>query len=253
MHVIALSSIKGGVGKTATAVNVAYAAAHAGLQTLIWDLDPQAAATFYFRVKPKVKGGGASLADDRKRAERSVKGTDYANLDLLPADFTNRNLDLILDTYNEKKRTTRFAKLTGGLADEYDLVVIDCPPGLSLLTENVFGTADALYVPTIPTTLSVRMLDTLTEFVSENCAGLPVYSFFSMVDRRKKLHREIIASLPESHTGVLETAIASSSTVEQMGTHRAPVASFAPRSKAAGTYGNLWNEMSTYVNANGSP
>jgi len=56
MRILASYNIKGGVGKTATAVNLAYLAANAGMRTLVWDLDPQGAASFYFRIKPKVKG-----------------------------------------------------------------------------------------------------------------------------------------------------------------------------------------------------
>ena len=96
MKIYATYNIKGGVGKTATAVNLAYLAARDGYRVLLWDLDPQAAATFLFRVRPRVKGGGKALIQGT-RPGGAIKGTDFDGLDLLPADFTYRNLDLLLD------------------------------------------------------------------------------------------------------------------------------------------------------------
>lgn len=97
MKIVALYSIKGGVGKTSSAVNLAYISACKGYRTLVWDLDPQGASSFYFRVKPKVKGGSKDLIAGKRELEGLIKGTDFKNLDLLPADFSFRNLDLVLD------------------------------------------------------------------------------------------------------------------------------------------------------------
>ena len=88
--VLATYNIKGGVGKTSAAVNLAYLAARDGHRTLLWDLDPQGASTFLFRVKPKVKGGGAKLVRGKTDAADRIKGTDHERLDLLPAAVANR-------------------------------------------------------------------------------------------------------------------------------------------------------------------
>ena len=98
MRVLAVYNFKGGVGKTASAVNLSYLSARQGARTLIWDLDPQAAATFYFRVKPKVKDGSRRLIKTRRKVEALIRSTDFENLDLLPSDFSYRNLDLLLDS-----------------------------------------------------------------------------------------------------------------------------------------------------------
>ena len=130
------------------------------------------------------------------------------------------------------------------LADEYDLVVLDCPPSISLVSENVFLAADALVVPLIPTTLSLRTLDQLTGFVRENgLKHLRLLPFFSMADRRKALHREVVATLHEAHPEILATQIPSATEVERMGVHRGPVASFAPASRIARAYEALWDEV----------
>src|SRR5262249_31069894 len=80
MKVLASYSIKGGVGKTSAAVNLAALAAGEGRRTLIWDLDPQGAATFLFRVRPKVKGGGAKLVGGKRDPLSVIKGTDIQGL-----------------------------------------------------------------------------------------------------------------------------------------------------------------------------
>jgi chromosome partitioning protein len=241
MKIFATYNIKGGVGKTATAVNLAYLAARDGHRVLLWDLDPQAAATYLFRVRPRVKGGGKALIAGTRSLDGAVKGTDYDHLDLLPADFTYRNLDLLLDT--AKKPTRKLGRLLSPLSSDYDVVFLDCPPSISLLSESVLHAADVLLVPLIPTTLSVRTLDQLTEFIAEFDGKRPeILAFFSMIDRRKRLHKEIAAALPEQRQDVAATAIAALSIIEQMSVERAPVAAFAPRSAAARSYAQLWRE-----------
>src|SRR5690606_30492016 len=129
VKVLAAYNIKGGVGKTATAVNLAHLAAEGGARVLVWDLDPQGAASFYFRVKPKVKGGSRGLVTGKRDLDAAIKGTDHDNLDLVPADFSYRNMDLELDA--TKKPTRRLAQLLRPLRREYDYVVLDCPPSIS--------------------------------------------------------------------------------------------------------------------------
>ena len=165
MKIFATYNIKGGVGKTTAAVNLAYLSAADGYRTLLWDLDPQGAASFLFRIKPRVKGGGKALIRGTKTLDDAIKGTDFDHLDLLPADFTYRNMDLLLGGTNGKP-TRKLAVLLRPLAAEYDHVFLDCPPSISLVSENVMHAADVLVVPLIPTTLSVRTLDQLTEFVA---------------------------------------------------------------------------------------
>ena len=243
MKVLATYNIKGGVGKTATAVNLAYLAAAEGARTLVWDLDPQGAASFYFRVKPKVKGGSEALIRGRRPLDRAIKGTDYDNLDLLPADFSYRNMDLELG--EAKKRTRRIDLLIRPLAKQYDYVFLDCPPSISLVSENVFRAANALLVPLIPTTLSLRTFDQLDAFLEDHPGRKKqrIIAFFSMVDNRKTLHRELVEKVSSDRSEVLETRIPNSSEIERMGVNRAPLPAFAPRSRSAAAYRALWAEV----------
>ena len=242
MKVLATYNIKGGVGKTSTAVNLAYLAAREGKRTLLWDLDPQGAATFIFRVRPRVKGGAHALVTRRRPIEEALKATDFEGLDLLPADFSYRHMDLELD--DTKKRTTRLSQLLESVADEYDIAFLDCPPSVSLVSENVMHAADTLLVPLIPATLSLRTLDQLTRFIADSENRKPeVVAFFSMADQRKRLHREVIESIPRVQLRVAQTIIPSLAIIEQMAERRAPVPAFAPTSRAALCYEQLWAEV----------
>jgi chromosome partitioning protein len=241
MKIFATYNIKGGVGKTATAVNLGHLAATDGFRALLWDLDPQGAASFLFRIKPRVKGGGKALIQGRRPIDDAIKGTDFPGLDLLPADFTYRNLDLMLDSAKQPAR--RLAGLLAPLKTEYDVVFLDCPPSISLLSESVLHAADMLLVPLIPTTLSVRTLDQLTDFISGFNGHKPdILAFFSMIDRRKRLHTQIAAELPAARKDFAAAIIPAASVIEQMSVHRAPVTAFAPRTMAARQYRDLWYE-----------
>ncbi|HEY2653024.1 MAG TPA: AAA family ATPase [Solirubrobacteraceae bacterium] len=253
--VLATYNIKGGVGKTSAAANLASLAAAEGAPTLIWDLDPQGASTYLFRIKPKVKGGGGKLVRLKSDVDALVKGTDQEGLDLLPADFSYRHMDLALDTF--KRPTRRLGLVLEPLRSEYEYIFLDCPPSISLVSESVFKAADALLVPIIPATLSSRTFERLEELLGGDGAGRGrgrgapgarggrplILAFFSMVDGRKRLHREVIDELRTSWGDVLDTEIPASAEIERMGLRREVVVSYAARGRAAAAYRSLWAEV----------
>jgi cellulose biosynthesis protein BcsQ len=231
------------VGKTSAAVNLAALAALQGRRTLIWDLDPQGAASFLFRIKPKVKGGGRGLVRGRLDPWDALRGTDVEGLDLLPADFSYRSLDLALD--RAPRSRLGIARVLEPFAGHYDVAVLDCPPSISLVSENVFAAADLLLVPLVPSTLSVRTFDQLRDFLlGDGRSPRPaVVAFLSMVDRRRRLHRELAGSLSEGLPAVARTSIPLASAVELMGERREPIVTSHPRSPAARAYAALWDEV----------
>lgn len=246
MTTLALFSNKGGVGKTATAVNLAYLAARSGKRTLICDLDPQSSTTFYFRVKPKLKRRARGLTRWGKYLDRSIKGTDYENLDLLPADFTHRNLDITFDRLRRRKH--RLNIVLDPLQEQYDLIFLDCPPTINILAENIINASDYLLVPLIPTPLSVRTYHQLLAFLKRNGYALDkVYAFFSMVDMHNLLHRDMATSMYKKYRDILWSPIPYLSDIEQMGVHRGPVPAFAPSSPAAQAYYDLWAEIQKVI------
>ena len=231
------------MGKTSAAVNLAALAARAGARTLLWDLDPQGGATYLFRVKPKVRGGAGKLLTRATEAASVIKATDEPGLDLLPADFSYRHMDLALDEF--KRPTRRLARVLAPLLHEYEYVFLDCPPSISLVSESVFETADALLVPVIPATLSSRTLDQLSAVLDGG--GPQLLPFFSMVDRRRRLHRAVMDELRSARTDLLTAAIPASAEVERMGLQRESLSAFAPRGRAALAYAALWDEVRARV------
>lgn len=241
MKVLATYSIKGGVGKTTSAVNLAFEAARAASRVLVWDLDPQGAATYFFRIRPRVKGGTRRLVGAKGALLEHVRASDLPGVHVVPADFSLRHLDLHLD--DAKRPIERLAALLAEVDSRYDLALLDCPPSISLASESVFGAADALLVPVIPTTISSRTLHQLSEFLDDQAPRPLLLPYFSMVDTRKRLHREQMVAMRSEWPGLLDTAIPSASAVERMGTERAPVGEYAPSSPAAQGFEKLWAEI----------
>jgi chromosome partitioning protein len=236
--VLASYNIKGGVGKTSAAVNLAYLAARDGAPTLLWDLDPQGGSTYVLRVKPKVKGGGRALVRGKTNPDTRIKGTDYEGLDLLPADFSYRHMDLHLD--DTKRPERRLAKVLAPLQDEYEFIFLDCPPSISLASESVFEAADALLIPLLPADLSARTLDRIEEVAG---TGTKQLAFFSMVDSRKRMHRDVMERFATQRPDMLRTVVPMTADVERMGQARAPLEEFVPRSRAAQAFRELWIEI----------
>ncbi|OIO72187.1 MAG: ATPase [Zetaproteobacteria bacterium CG_4_9_14_3_um_filter_49_83] len=244
MKVIASYNIKGGVGKTTTAVNLAWLAASQGKRTLLWDLDPQGAAGYCLRVKGK--GHGKRLLKGKSDAGDVIQNTNYVDLDLLPSDFSYRNADVLL--HEEKYPLKRLQKVIKPLKHDYDIIILDCPPGLTLLSEAVFRASDALLVPTLPSILSLRSLKMLLEFRKEkSLKDLQLFAFLNMVDRRKKLHNDVLNSRLRMKSWMLEGYIPYVSELEQIAERREPVFVYAPGGRAAEGYRELWNEINEWL------
>ena len=222
---VAVYSLKGGVGKTTLAVNLAAEAAiRRGKKTLIWDLDPQSAASFILGHEPEKKPKARSVFERDIAPDSLITKTAIPGLDLLPADISLRSLDGFLASIGKKKR---LAKLVETISGHYDRIFLDCPPGLTETSEQMMRAADIIIVPVIPSPLSQRALDEVVAHLKEHHKGhAPLLPVFSMVDRRRNLHLTAISANADW------PRIPMASAVEQMAVERAPIGSFAHRTPA---------------------
>lgn len=241
MYVISLYNLKGGVGKTSACVNFAYMASKDGYNTLLWDLDPQGAASFYYKTEAKKKKTTHKILEKGVNLEEAIKSTGYFSLDILPADIGDRKLDLVLDDLKKSKKQLK--SLLKQVKDDYDFVFIDCPPAFSLLADNIFNASDMVFMPVIPTTLSIRTYEMVKEYFEHNKIGLEkLMCFFSMADMRKSMHNDVMTELYKDQR-FFEHYIPSLSKVEKMGIELAPLEAFAPTSYSNTCYRALWEEM----------
>ena len=249
MKTVALFSIKGGVGKTAAAVNLAHLAARGGARTLLWDLDPQGAATFYLRIRPKLRGGPKRLVKRKTRLAAAVKGSDFPGLDVVPADFSLRSLELRLNELDDP--LARLRRLLRPMRDDYDLVLVDCAPGVSLVSDAVMRASDLVLVPTIPTTLSIRTHAQLVAHAGARKLDAAIVPFFSMADRRRRLHRAVMLEFASRTPECSKIFVPYATQVEQMGPRRMPVTAFAPASAASRAFEQLWAQVALRLGASG--
>jgi chromosome partitioning protein len=230
---IAVYSSKGGVGKTSIAVNLAWTAATlSSRRTLIWDLDPQGAATYLLGFDPAESADSEGIFARNVDPLSAVRATGIDRLDLIPADSSLEGLDRFFHALGKKRR---MGKVLEALADHYDRVILDCPPGLTAISEQVARAADLIVAPVIPSPLARRALnDVVARFARTRLKHAPILPVFNMVDRRRALHQAALADHPQWPVVPMASAI------EAMSLKRQPIGCYAPGSAAAEVFAKLW-------------
>lgn len=260
MKVIAVTGLKGGVGKTSAAVNLAALAADAGHSTVLWDLDPQGAATHCLaapatamaapeavdatdpgRVGEATSGGSGLRGLRRRGLAPMMRPVAPTGLSLIPARTA---VHLERDLSAVRRPARRMARLLRSIEDRCDVAVLDCPPGMGVLVEAVASVADLLLVPVQPEPLSILALDRFVEFLeTTGAAGTDrVLPFISRIDRRNAQHRRSERAMTE-RGGLAAASIPESSAVARISEDRMPTVVAAPASLAGVQYRELWAEV----------
>jgi chromosome partitioning protein len=236
MAVIAVYSVKGGVGKTTIAANLAWCSAVVSCRrTLLWDLDASGGAGFLYGVDPRRKHPAETVfAKDGDPAD-TIRKTDLPKLDVLPADESLRELDSLLFSIGKKRR---LAKLTQTLARRYERIILDCPPVLNEISDQVIRAADCVVVPVPPSPLSSRAFELVSNEIRSHARDdLPILPVLSMADGRRTLHRLAREQHPDWPVIPLASA------VEQCAVRQQPLGTFMPNSPAAKGFSQLWTAI----------
>ena len=147
-----------------------------------------------------------------------------------------------------KHSRSRLQEALQYLHKEYHYIFLDCPPNITLVSENIFRAADLLLLPVIPTTLSMLSYQKLCRFFEKHgYDSEKLVAFFSMVENRKKLHRQLIEPTGYGELRFLQNQIPYSAEVEKMGLTRRPLLEYRPHANASLAYGRLWEELKTIL------
>lgn len=237
MAVIGVYSVKGGVGKTTLAVDMAWRSATVSKRpTLLWDLDPQGGAAFLLGVAEPEKKRAAAVFEREREAHDVIVPTPYENLSLLPADDSLRSLGSVLARIGKRRR---LARLTENLATDYERIIVDCPPGLTEVSDQILAAADLLIVPMPPSPLSARALDMIrADLLRNHKHHPPILPVVSMYDGRRKLHRDMLDGF-----GAGWPVVPMASQIEQTAARRQPIGTFAATSEASRRLQKLWDAI----------
>lgn len=242
--IVAIINVKGGVGKTTTAVNLAVSLAGLGKTTLLVDCDPQAHATRCVVDPGSIERTVADLImHTPSQAHRSVYESRYMNLSIVPASNQLTHEAEVLST--RIRREERLSKALVAL-DEHEYVILDSAPTEGILTHNVISAANLLLIPIQTGAGSIEGVDPLLSVAAElhNAARVNYRLFVTMFDGRSTVtNATILAKIKEHKPNLMRTVIAKSERINQANLQSKPIADYAPGSRGDIAYDTFAREL----------
>ena len=248
MRTLAFFNQKGGVGKTSLAVNYAHHASKAGRRTLLWDLDPQASATYIMRVDDAFAPRAKRLLDKKIDLEDLAVRSNFEGLLVVPASNHLRLLaeKIFVEGTSDKviNRAAQSARAS------FDLLVIDAPPTLNSLSDAVLSAIDLLCVPIQPSPLAMHSLENLLEHLRELKLADRTVAVYNMVDMRRVAHRAAVGG-PKQSGGVeiLSAYVPYSADMEKMALEWNPIYELSARTHIVPAMEMLFDELDARLRA----
>jgi len=245
MKVIAFYNLKGGVGKTASAVNIAHLASRSRLRTLLWDLDPQGAASWYLGRDDAASYSAKKLLNKKVAPATLASETAYDRLSLIPSDFSYRNFDLAYERLGDSAQTLK--KIIDPFGETYSLAVLDCPPSLGILTTNALCAATEVLIPLQTEYFAMRGLQSLLETVEQVKTrlnpGLDLAGIVATMYTTGTVHaREVLEEIQDVFgEKVLDVIIYKSIRFAEATVANQAIIEYAPDHKGAEAYQQLAN------------
>ncbi len=247
-QVIAIANEKGGVAKTTTAISLGGSFIENRYSVLLIDMDPQASLTVSLNLAPhKISHTIADVLTDGIPIENVVAHTALPHLDLIPS-----NLNLALAEQYLVLQSKRNCNLRQAAAhlQQYDYVILDCPPSLGPITQNALAAADFLIIPMVPEYLAVYTLRDLTHTIkqirSTENPGLSYRILFTMVDQRIRSHLEVCSRFREKFgPAIFKTEIQIDTRIRDAAAAGVPITHYAPTTRSARQYRALALEMTS--------
>ena len=247
-RIIAIANQKGGVGKTTTAINLSACLAESGKKVLTIDTDPQGNTTSGLGVdKDELENTVYELMLDECTIKESLVKTEFENLDLIPSNVNLAGAEIELLGINEKEYILKNA--VDYIKDDYDFIIIDCPPSLNMLTVNALTTANTVLVPIQCEYYALEGLSQLLHTISlvkerlnENLQIEGVV--FTMYDARTNLSLQVVENVKNNlDTTIYKTIIPRSVRLAEAPSHGLPINKYDSRSTGAESYRMLAKEV----------